>query len=130
MATPYRKKPVAKDPNRKYFRADSLFRLSSQISGHDIAGDRRYLETDEYDHQVVGGRHQTLSRDGEEQKRMVFAGFGVLAIKEFVGGQNGQDSNPDAKPAEECRKPVHDDHSAECRTGVVVGDYRGRQSGK
>ena len=53
----------------------------AQIAGQDVGRDRGDLEPDEDHDQIVGGHHQALSGDGEQQQGVVFAGFGVLAVR-------------------------------------------------
>ncbi len=56
--------------------------IVAQIAGQDVAGDGGDLQADEDDDQVVGRGHDGLAGDGEQQQRVVLAGFGVLAFQE------------------------------------------------
>ena len=87
----------------------------AQVSGQDVARDRGDLQANKNHDQVVRRRHQALSRDREQQQRVIFAGLGALPRQETVRREDGQDAHRDHQHPEERGEAIHHEHAAECR---------------
>ena len=125
---PYSRNAVANDPSRKYLSARFVVaRIVAQIAGQNIGGDGGNLQADEDHDQLIGGSHDGLADDAEQDQRVEFAAAGVFAAQIVGGAEHGQQADADHQNAEKGGESVDHQHVLKRRAGIAVGHDRADQ---
>ena len=120
---------MAKEPSRKYFRADSLERGDvAAIAGQDVGGNGAGFEADEGGHQFGGAGHHAHAHGGEKNERIVFAVLDVFAVEIIDRADDHQERDRFDHDVHENAEAVNAQQAGKCRAGkhrrIDRGDER------
>ena len=109
---PYRKKPLANAPSRKYFsEASDEPRVAPREPGQDVQGKGKDLQAQEDDQKVVALGHGDHARARQENQRVIGPGLPREVGGPFQRQQDGQPGGDQDRGRGEDAEPIRERHA-------------------
>ena len=98
-------------------------RVVAQVAGEDVGRDGGNLQADEDHDQLIGGDHDALADDAEQDQGVEFAARRIFAAQIFGGAdEDRENADADHQHAEEGGEAIDDQHVVKAAPGSPVAE--------